>query len=257
MLVDNAQNGLYPTTDHLITCVKINGVHFLYVSLDNSVRANMNNHPLYMRLVTICEVVDKIIRSLDDKCIVFFSESCRPSFNGGMDVKENLTSWLSMRRIISKICKLNFLIEKRNNDDYSDMLFGISVFYTNEVESVIQTYFCRSILSEGFGSVTVGIKMVTSEIIWGIHFPLDFKGYGKDNMGYKTMINLQELMNEFKGSVCAFGDFNTIPGAITNAINQAILSNFEFVFENELTFFGSFYDTIPIKNDEIWTSILE
>ena len=82
-IVHNAINRIYPTTDHLITCVNIDDINFLYVSLDNSVRSNMNNHPLYLRLDKLCEVLDKIIRSLDNKCIVFFffQESLQPIFS--------------------------------------------------------------------------------------------------------------------------------------------------------------------------------
>ena len=106
-VTNNAQNKIYSTTDHLITCVKVDDIYFLYVSLDNSVRANMNNNPLYMRLDAICQVVNKIIISLNQQCIVFFSESCRPSFLGDMNKKENFTSWLSIRQAISNKCNLN------------------------------------------------------------------------------------------------------------------------------------------------------
>src|SRR2546428_13511952 len=36
----NVENKLYPTTDHLIMRVVMNGITYLYVSVDNSVRAN-------------------------------------------------------------------------------------------------------------------------------------------------------------------------------------------------------------------------
>ncbi len=250
VIIKNAHEKVYPTTDHLITDVEVGGFHFLYVSLDNSARSNANGHPLYKRLGAICRVLNQILDSLGGKCIVFFSESCRPSFSGDVDHKENLTSWISMRRTIEETCDLRFLIEKRNNDDASDMSFGLSVFYTSVTANVIATYFTRNILSEGFGSAAVGIKLITGEMVWGIHFPLDFKGQGTDNLGHKTMVNLQKLMLEYPGSVCAFGDFNTIPGAITETIRQAIQPEFEFVLDHTLTFFGAYYDTVPLAREE-------
>lgn len=39
------------------------------------------------------------------------------------------------------------------------------------------------------------------------------------------MVNLQNVMKEYEGSVCAMGDFNTIPGYIADAINSALLMN--------------------------------
>uniref|UniRef100_A0A6G6ACH4 Endonuclease/exonuclease/phosphatase family protein n=1 Tax=Borely moumouvirus TaxID=2712067 RepID=A0A6G6ACH4_9VIRU len=256
VVVQNAINKNYPTIDHLITCVKIGEVNFLYVSLDNSVRANMNGYPLYKRLDAICQVLNNIINKLD-KCIVYFSESCRYSFLGDRDKRENITSWLSIRDMISERCNLQFIIEKRNNDDSSDMSFGISVFCTDSVKKYIQTYFVKSILLEAFGSVAVGIKLKTGQIIWGIHFPLDFRTEGENNPGFKTMVNLQYLMEEYSGSVCAFGDFNTVPGNISYSINKAIKPDFEFMLVEELTFFGTYFDTIPIDNNDVRISILD
>lgn len=52
---DNAKNKVYPTTDHLITSVETEtGVTLLYVSLDNSVRANKADHSMpYAKSLTI------------------------------------------------------------------------------------------------------------------------------------------------------------------------------------------------------------
>lgn len=253
-IVDNVDDEVYPTTDHLITCIECDGIYFLYVSLDNSVRSNINLCPLYTRLSAICKLVSKIMESLNNRCIVFFSESCRPSFLGGMNQKENLVSWLKMRRIISTECNLEFITEERNNNDQSSMSFGISVFCHPNCVDLIDTYFVKNILNEGFGSAAVGIKTATGKIIWGIHFPLDFKNSGADNLGHKTMVNLQELMKSYDGSICAFGDFNTIPGKIYESIKQAITPDFRFDDENTITFFGSYYDTIPLVEE--WDMLL-
>lgn len=261
-IVDNVKNKCHSVTDHAIMCVKIAeiNVNFLYVSLDNEIRANANNNPLYMRLDALCEVVDKIIKSLNDNCVVFFSESCRPSFLGSVDKinkVNNFTSWLSMRQIISAKCNLFFIGEMRNNDAPNNMSLGISVFCNNQLTDSIETYFPCRILTEGNGSVALGIKMKTGHIVWAIHFPLDFKGIGEENLGYKTMINLQQLMHKYDGTVCALGDFNTIPGQVYDAISQAILPEFEFVLKNELSFFGECYDKIPLDMENRPLSILD
>lgn len=270
LVVDNAVVQHYPTTDHLITHVRINAldVSFLYVSLDNSVKSNTNGLPLHTRLPSICQVLNKIIKSLNNRCIIFFSEACRPSFfwnNSKFTMEEfeskkkdiKLISWEDMKKTISDICHLTYCAEQRTNKDDSDMSFGISTFCCEEVKNLIQSYHCHIIMTEGFGSSTVGVKMTTGEIVWGIHFPVDHSGKGAKNLGSKTMVNLQNLMKMHDRSICAFGDFNTIPGNIADAINQAISPEFEFMFQNELTFFGAFYDFIPVNlDDDKWVPLV-
>lgn len=257
MIMNNANKKEYLTTDHLIPCVKVKGVNFVYISFDNSARSNMHEHPLYKRLPSLCQVLNTIINFLGGKCIIFFSEACRPSFLGTVDKKKKITSWMEMRQIISKMCNITFLAEKRNNEDPSNMAFGIAAFYTNDIVNSIECYYCCPVLTEGFGSSTVGVKLVSGEMIWAIHFPIDFKGIGSENQGYKTMVNLQGLMNKYVGSVCAFGDFNLIPGVISDAIYQAQTEDYHFVYDKKmLTFFGSYYDTLTPEKDEVWNLLL-
>lgn len=127
------------------------------------------------------------------------------------------------------------------------------------------TYYCCNILNKGFGSATIGIKLKTKEIIWGycgheyiftVHFPLDFKNKDNNNQYYKTMINLQKILKEYDGSICAIGYFNTIPEIINNSINKAISDEFEFVLKNKLTFFGEYNDTIPYKKEDNWSLLI-
>lgn len=254
--------GFYETTDHLPLSVTVGGVNFLYVSLDNSVRANENGFPLFVRLDGICGLVRNIIRSFGvtpdgypAPTVVFFSESSRPSFSGSMADKKDVHSWLQVRYQLENQCGLKYLTEKRNNDDVNGMSFGVSAFCTTKALQEIESYHTVSLLTEGFGSGSTGIKLKTGEIVWGIHFPLDFKGDGLANLNYKTMLGLQKVMTDFKGSVCALGDFNTIPGKLSDVINLAINENYEFAVHDTLTFFGSHYDTI--KTTEQWVSILD
>lgn len=240
---------IYTTTDHLFIHAKVGDYTFLYVSLDNSVRANSKGFSLSKRLDILIDVVKKFINECNDECVIFFSESSRPSFEGGdINNRINEMSWFRIRLIIEIQCNLTYLGECTNNDNI--MSFGVSAFCTKFFALKIHSILPRRFLTEGFGSGAIGIKLLTEEIVWGIHFPLDFRGKGQDNLGAKAMIGLCKLMDEYSGSVCAIGDFNTIPGHISQSIEAAISPDKEFIVKDEPTFFGAFYDTV--KNDEEW-----
>ena len=244
----------YVTTDHLIYSIEIDNVIFLYISLDNSVRSNMNSNSLaHVRLENLLNVVKKIMKP-DFNYVVFFSESCRSSFIGEIGERKNEISWLTMRNTIENITNLNFVTEKKNNEDYEGLSFGISVWCNNNAmkNNVISNYYSADLLNEGFGSVSVGIKISSDKIIWGIHFPVDFKNKMEDNYGSITMKNLIKTMDKYRGSVCAFGDFNLIPGMICNSIKNVLDNNknYHFVLDNVNTFFGAYYDTIPKNSFE-------
>jgi hypothetical protein len=250
-LIELANKNEYKTTDHLIYSIEIDTVVYLYVSLDNSVRSNMNSKSLaHNRLDNLLGVV-KIILDNNPKTVVFFSESCRPSFNGGINQRKDEVSWLKMRRRIKEITGLDFLVEKRNNEDYVGLSFGISVWITELAIPHIDNYYSKELLNLGFGSVAVGIKSIKNKIVWGVHFPIDFKNTGDENHGAITMKNLIKLMNEYPGSVCALGDMNTIPGMINDSIRKVVKDNsdkYELLLDSDtLTFFGSYYDTVPIS----------
>lgn len=255
----NIQDKKYLTTDHCPISVEIphtNGaIYAIYVSLDNSVRANMNGEPLYKRLKNICKLVNNIIAVRGSRCIFFFSEACRPSFLSGMTDKKNITYWWKMRQQICQNCSLQFIYERTNNSDPAGMAFGVSAFCTPDVSAAISSYFSESLLNEGFGSAAVGVKIEGYGIVWGIHFPLDFNGDGKENLGYKTMVNLQDMMNRYTDSMFAFGDFNTIPGKIDMAIRSAIKPEYHFQLKDVLTFFASHFDNVSIREGTVLKTI--
>jgi len=249
----NITNNVYPTTDHLFCYVVVNGIKFLYVSLDNSVRANSKGFPLYKRLDAICEVVSKC---LAEKTIVFFSEACRSSFDGGdLSKRINEQSWFQMRTKITAKLGLTFLGECTNNDDTNGMSFGVAAFGTNDAMEHIHSIFPRKISTKGFGSGAVGVKMLNGDVVWGIHFPLDFKGNGSENLGAEAMKGLVEIMKTYTGSVCAIGDFNTIPGKIAQCIKEEVPANLELRDGGFYTFYGAYYDTMLPKEGEDWKSI--
>lgn len=252
------EEGKYLTTDHLIYSIEIDSIIYLYVSLDNSVRSNQNGFSLaHTRLENLMRVVKKIIYNQNYMFVVYFSESCRPSFVGDVKERRDEISWITMRQTINQITGLEFLTEKRNNDDFSGLSFGLSVWITPNMYDTIFNYYSTSLLNLGFGSVAVGVRTKNNNIVWGIHFPLDFKNTGLENHGAITMNSLIELMNQYHGSVCAFGDMNTIPGNICNSIKEVVEKSgkYKLVCNDVYTFFGSFYDTIPVltitQNEEL------
>lgn len=254
----------YQTTDHLFISVNHSEtLSVLYVSLDNSVRANMNGFALYRRLDELLRVVMLTIKSLGKECIVFFSESCRPSFDGGMDNKVNEVSGFKIRQIIED--ELYYLGECTNNEDANLMAFGISAYCTKGAKSYVNNVIPVKVLKEGFGSAALGVQIVFDklikpepsnlQIIWGIHFPLDFKNKGVENMGSKTMVKLCETMKMYPGSKFALGDFNTIPGEITKSIMSVIPDHMELISWDIPTFVGAYYDRVKAREGEVWITV--
>lgn len=204
------------------------------------------------RLPQLCEAINGMIKSVGGETIVFFSEACRPSFDGG-DIKNKLNemSWFQMRNYICEKCNLVFLGECSNNEDVNCMSFGIASFCTTKIVCDIHSVLPRRILTEGIGSGTVGIKFISGEIVWAIHMPLDFKTeIIENNMAHKAMKGLCSLMKSYPNSICAFGDFNIIPGKISDCIMAGCDSDFKFCCENKLTFFGAYYDTFIPRNED-------
>lgn len=253
-VIENTIAKKYEHTDHLFISMKIKGIHYGYVSLDNSVRANQFGSALKNRLSTLCEAIIGFIRECNNSCVIFFSESCRPSFDGNdLSNRINEMTWFEIREHISDKCNLYYLGESANNEDSNNMAFGVSAFCTNNCRPLIHSVLPKRILNIGFGSGTIGIKMKNGDTIWGIHFPLDFRMEGEDNLGAKTMKGLCALMKTCLGDSYAFGNFVTIPGKIERAVGDAIDDDMSFAVAKQLTFFGSYYDTVRITSEDDWT----
>lgn len=249
-LKEKINNKIYRTTDHLFLSTTINDCSYLYVTLDNSIRSNVNDHPLKDRIVELCYTVKNAISSLNNKCVILFSESCRPSFDGGVDDRTNEMSWFQIRNLIENLLRVYYLGECSNNEDPNGMAFGVSAFCTEKTKHLISNIYPRRLTTVGYGSGCIGIRMKTGEVVWGIHFPLDFKNKGTENMGAIVMTELCKTMDDYKGSVCAIGNFNTIRGQIKDTIVNSVAPDKKFILHDELTFFGSYFDTI--KTDEEW-----
>lgn len=251
-LRNNIVKKLYPGTDHAILVIRIpfkddTYVSFIYVSLDNSVRANTMGHAVKNRLSQICSLVRSVL-FLENTVhkIIFFSEACRPSFDGNREHKINLVTWKEIIQTMEKEVPMKWLAEKTYNDDPTGMAMGLAAFYSSsDKDSFIKQVHMHRLWTEKTGSVTIGIELTTGQIIWGVHFPLDFQSVGSTNPAHTTMLNLQKLMKEHVNTVCAFGDFNLVPGTIRDAIASAVSEDFQFaVGPEQLTFFGSYFDTV-------------
>ena len=173
-VIADAEAGIYTITDHLFTIIIVGGIVFMYVSLDNSIRANNNGHPLTGRLLAICEIVAECLKQIGQDCVIFFSEACRPSV--GM-------TWPDMIEIISDKCKIKHLKSYPNNDEANGLAFGVAVFTTNP--SIVKEVHPVRISTAGYGSAAMGVALHTGEIVWGIHFPVDLFRIGADNFQYR------------------------------------------------------------------------
>ena len=272
ILTKNTESKTYETTDHMITVVELKvgdeTYDIMYVSLDNSVRSNIEGCPLKKRIKNVCDLVNIVKKQLGKNIVVFFSESYRPSFDGRVAFKTNedgtseaswdkkdQMDWNDISKSISELCGVSYMGGKKNNED--ELSFGISCFST--VTSGGLNVSGHNILKEGFGSIAVVLEFQTGTKMAAIHFPLNFRGHGKENLGYKTMKNLLGFAKE-SNIEFVFGDFNTVPGNIGDSIMLA-LEGEKYKFKLDvLTFFGSFYDVIDIVTDkdlEDWQSIMK
>lgn len=166
-------------------------------------------------------------------------------------------TWFEIREELSEKGKLFYLGESANNEACG-MVFDVSAFCTNDYRKLVRSVLPRKILSEGFGSGAIDIKCTNGNCIWGVHFPLDFRFKGSNNLGAKTMKNLCTLMKSI-GKSCVFGHFNTIPGCIIDSIKNAIDDEFSFIIDDgKPTFFGSYCDEVHISSDEEdnWTQLI-
>jgi len=255
---------IYDTTDHTPMSVSFatqkGMVNIVYVSLDNSVKSSQNGMGLVTRLKPLVALVAKITGRFDD-CVVFFSEACRASFIEVDGVSTPALTWCQIRHVIESELGLTYLCESKNNECPLGMSFGVAAFTTTAYRSRITNLFCENLLKpgQGWGSGCVGVQL-DDDIIWAIHFPVDFKAVGVNNLGYAAMVQLCLLMDQFKGSALALGDFNLIPGVIRDATVLALEERkdaYEFGVDfSNLTFYGAFYDLIEPRKDEIWIDIV-
>lgn len=259
----------YDTTDHLFVSVECDGVQFLSISLDSSTRANCNEAAAYRRLPRLCESIMSCLDGLSsENVIVMFSEACRVSFDSrkdvlGKEIKENVTPWYEindgiesgLRQEICLRCGLQFLGECTNNGPTNGMSFGVAAFCTESCGSLIREVIPERILTEGFGSGAVGIQLQTGSVVWCVQIPLDFKNVGLENLGAKAVEGLVKAMESHPGSRCAFGDFNTIPGNTMRSITEAVPDTMTLGFWDFPTFYGSYFDTLVARDNEVWDLI--
>lgn len=256
--IELIRNKTYTHTDHLILVLK-NGNHIvIYVSLDNSVRANISGFPLKgARLNNIAAAIRDIMAIYENnKVVLCCSEAGRPSFDGGMDAQENRVEWKEMAATIANISGLQYRDVFKNNDH--EMAFGIAVFTSPDLTLTMTGH--NLLGDNGFGSAAVQISVpgFANDII-AVHFPVDFHRQGADNYGAITMASLLELIGST--NAVAFGDMNLIrDGGIRDAITAEMASfnkdldtgkQITFRIPVDLpTFYGAFFDTVNVPPEQ-------
>jgi hypothetical protein len=243
LALENTRSSKYETTDHAPIEIEVDGMRYLYVSLDNSVRANMNGFPLVAsnRLQNICEMINTI-----NPDVVFFSEACRKSFEGTMQEQKNIVHWFEMRQIISWITGMVHCCECANNFDENEMSFGVAVFAKQtallNIKSVQGCNFLpMDISNECFGSGAVIVTTKNNTTVVGVHFPLDFKRERENNNNGRAMKALINLLDKYPKAY-AFGDMNVIKGNIQNSMDIVLRDNLWKLSDPYYTYIGSFYD---------------
>lgn len=263
----NIDNEYYHSTDHffiLLTIIikksKFNlltseyhdqEINHLFVSLDNSVRSNINNEPLFLRIGNICNALKNVLRQIDN-CMIYFSESYRPSFMGkDLNTSQQIVRWAEIKRILEKKLKINFIEGRKNND--GELSFGITAFsFGNNIG--LTDHFSIGLNKTKFGSACIVVEYHGIRVIF-IHFPLDFINENEKNENYITACELFDIMDYYKCSV-AFGDFNLVPGNPKNGFMRAIEEkNKKLIPIDGNTFCGSYFDFAFVSNIDNWEEI--
>lgn len=250
-LVNNAQTQQYPTTDHLIYSIEVNGVRLVFVSLDNSRRANRAGWSVHRRFPAIGKCLKNIVgNDPTTPIIVCFAEACRLT----PDDKHQLHSAVPVEWMKTQL-GMNLWLSAKNN--YFDMdSFGIEVFERNvrRTEVTIQREDLLEGRGKGCAAVVVNFNATGHKAIC-VHFPLDFEREGDANETGIAMKRLLQLCSEATAHgwvPVAFGDMNTVKGNPLQAVNRVLGSQTQFVLQPapEYTFFAAYFDTI--ETTESW-----
>ena len=212
-VLNEITNSRYTTTDHLLIRCQISGYNVVFVSLDSSHRSEIAGHSLSTRLNKICENINVIMREIDNECILFLSEACKPSWIWDTDnqnewlrlpakasnlaqavrLPANLaqaatviktthcTDWSDMKTIIEKKCNLVHLLDAPNNDDPYKESYGIAAFASEKYRDKIKSSERIVLSNEGLRTAACVIRLEKSEIaslpgdtiLIGVHLPLD------------------------------------------------------------------------------------
>lgn len=238
--------GIFQPTDHLITRVKVGDIYFVFVSLANTTRDCLKGFPLHKRIEELKYAISNVIKN--KKCIVFFSESCRGSFEGTRELKTFEVSWNELQKVLGQNpTNLIYLTECTDSDEPRPM--GVSVFCTASVVVSIKDLHCKRMGKNCCGSI--GVELEDGSVVWGIHSNIDFSPVS-ENKQYETAKEIVRTLQSHKGSIFAMGDFNTIPGNPENSVLKAIPENMILKNSKFQTFYGAFYDTVTPSDNEVW-----
>lgn len=235
LAIENAKQQRYETTDHAPIEVEVDGIRYLYISLDNTVRSDEAGFSLVSsgRLKNICQLVNKIAPD-----VVFFSEACSKAFDG-----VNVVYWLEMREIITSLTGMKYCCECANDFDSNHMSLGVAMFAKASSLAQIQSVQACNILranTQCYGSGAVVVTTKTGKVVVGVHFPLDFKRKGNCNNTGRSLASLIEILNKYDYAI-AFGDMNVIPGSTWSSMKSVLEKNPDWTLSPPYyTYIGSF-----------------
>lgn len=203
-------------TDHVILETQLDGVTFLHVCLDNSIRAIDNGYPVSKRIDVICNALNNCISG---DTVVFFADAC-------------LAEWDIIKPTIENKCNL-ICVDENNN--------GMATFAT-------KNDFIAQIISK---TVATGVKMNSNRILWAARIPKDFSiRNNKQDIAVKELTKIVEETEESVAIIGNFKAFLTTPAAI--AVYKHLPTREMKVINktNMPTFFGSPFDLVLHHGDE-------
>ena len=264
LAVDRNDNSSYETTDHAIQAITFKGIRVVLFPRDNSDRSNKAGNPAKDRFEGEMRVLNAVIAQSDLPTFVIMTECCRPSCNGP-NFEEDPETKYWVGDMIEQIEDATGMIQigsAANNAD--EMSFGVTCWVTKETRRLVRHVSVEPILTEKFGSHVLIIKLKDGTTFGGVHFPLDFRGDGLENLNAKTLIGLIAAMKKYDVKFVV-GDFNHVGGTnIIDAMELVLAENPDFMFATQLkdilsgylppvTFYGSHIDTlhpsIPQKHE--------
>lgn len=274
-VVENFQNKIHETTDHLILMIHLetNGgdtTSIAFVSLENSVRSTASGvdfgdrWPVFLKLFSLLKE--------HNVQFIFASEAGRDVFDGVVkftpDKKTLLTlvkrKWTDMIQELEEVTGFKQICLSMNNDNTFDgkvLSFGVALFVLDgkKVSAEEVHFHPKNSFGSGFVKLKITLDESTSITIMGVHFPLNFAKDEKEN----PLTDVSEQLNKFafENEVdIIFGDFNTIISNFDRFdVVKDRMTNFEMVVPKKCpTFFSSWCDNeVPVEDIPSLSSIFE
>jgi hypothetical protein len=235
---------VYTTTTHLPLWVRVGEVDYIYLYLDNNQRANTHGHPLHSRLCSLVSLVNGALRTVGDNAVLFLGQVRRPSYYGSVGQRTEQVYWLQMREKICRETGLVYIGEKASNENPTGLSYGIGAACTPGMVARITGYHGVTILNDGPGCAALGV-CVDSQTVWCTSLPVDQVGAGRQNYGYRAMVNLFRTASKYPGSVVALGTLGIVNSKTSLVIEDALTCNGSALLGDDLpTYYAAHYEVV-------------